>query len=370
MSTDKTVCVDLDGTLCTNTFGEYESAEPLPWAIDRVNRLAAAGHRIIVFTARGTATGIDWEAVTRDQLARWGVTYDELVFGKPSADVYIDDRAVHTDAWRCADISEVPGFGIVEGELPAVLPGHLATVTEIGRTFGGRPLRLDEHAARARELAERAGIRPLPPADELESAVTGALRRAGEPDDEQVFTISISAGGHAGFVDVVDGRPGHHVACRPLGHAARGLGELLVPPGDGAVALAAATRGGPGWPLLEDDGALHDLLGGRLCAVAGETLLVEATPEPASVAAAWVRELAAGLGLDVRDHPIGRADLESAAEALVVGLPFCVLPLGSLDGQQLWAEAPGPVSRRLIEAWSDSAGVDLAAQTAGLLEAA
>ncbi|MBV9818689.1 MAG: hypothetical protein JOZ07_10100 [Solirubrobacterales bacterium] len=54
------LCFDLDGTLCTNTGGDHDGAEPFPWAIARVNRLAAEGHRIVVFTARGTATGIDW----------------------------------------------------------------------------------------------------------------------------------------------------------------------------------------------------------------------------------------------------------------------------------------------------------------------
>src|SRR4051794_20649486 len=96
----KTLCFDLDGTLCSNTFGAYESAEPLPWAIARVNALGLAGHRIVILTARGSASGIDWGERTRAQLRRWGVRYDELVFGKPSADVYIDDRALHTTAWR------------------------------------------------------------------------------------------------------------------------------------------------------------------------------------------------------------------------------------------------------------------------------
>src|SRR5918999_788747 len=98
----KTFCFDLDGTLCSNTFGEYESAAPFPWAVARVNALAGAGHRIVIFTARGSATGIDWAERTRGQLEDWGVRYDDLVFGKPSADVYVDDRAVHTDAWRAA----------------------------------------------------------------------------------------------------------------------------------------------------------------------------------------------------------------------------------------------------------------------------
>src|SRR5882762_5564365 len=89
-----TYCFDLDGTLCTNTEGEYEAARPLPWAIERVNALKRGGHRIVIFTARGTTTGIDWRPRTERQLADWGVKYDELILGKPYGDVYIDDKAL------------------------------------------------------------------------------------------------------------------------------------------------------------------------------------------------------------------------------------------------------------------------------------
>src|SRR5439155_976778 len=150
----RTLCFDLDGTLCTNTFGDYEAAEPIAWAIDRVDALAAAGHRIVIFTARGTATGIDWGPVTRDQLERWGVTYHELRFGKPSAEIYVDDRAVSVEAWRCGDAFAAPG-------LTGPAPPRLSAVVELGRTYAGALLRLDAHAARAaagaRRLAGRGG---------------------------------------------------------------------------------------------------------------------------------------------------------------------------------------------------------------------
>jgi 3-deoxy-manno-octulosonate cytidylyltransferase (CMP-KDO synthetase) len=121
-----TICFDLDGTLCTNTFGEYERAEPFGWAIERLNRLGAAGHRIVIFTARGTATGIDWRDVTLTQLERWGVSYDELRFGKPSADVYVDDRAVHTEAWRLGD-SLGGAAGVDLASATVVIPARLAS---------------------------------------------------------------------------------------------------------------------------------------------------------------------------------------------------------------------------------------------------
>ncbi|MGE5467644.1 MAG: hypothetical protein ACM3Y9_09500 [Ignavibacteria bacterium] len=93
-------CFDIDGTLCTNTEGDYESAEPYPDVIAEVNRLYDAGHTILLLTARGSATGIDWRPVTERQMTDWGVRYHALFFGKPSADIYVDDKAVNALTWR------------------------------------------------------------------------------------------------------------------------------------------------------------------------------------------------------------------------------------------------------------------------------
>ncbi|HWE52225.1 MAG TPA: hypothetical protein VG273_20690 [Bryobacteraceae bacterium] len=97
-----TYCFDIDGTLCTNTEGQYESAEPFPEVIEEVNRLAAAGNVIILHTARGSTTGIDWRITTERQLKVWGVRYDCLFLGKPTADIYVDDKAVNFLDWRRA----------------------------------------------------------------------------------------------------------------------------------------------------------------------------------------------------------------------------------------------------------------------------
>ena len=94
-----TYCFDIDGTLCTNTDGDYESAIPDAVAISRLNDLYDAGHTIKLFTARGTTTGIDWRDVTAAQMEGWGVKYHELIMGKPHADVFVDDKAIHVTDW-------------------------------------------------------------------------------------------------------------------------------------------------------------------------------------------------------------------------------------------------------------------------------
>jgi uncharacterized HAD superfamily protein len=88
------ICFDIDGTICSNTNGEYYNAEPFPERIKRIHSLISEGHEIIFCTARGSETGIDWSDLTRTQLENWGLPSSNLFFGKPSADQYVDDKGV------------------------------------------------------------------------------------------------------------------------------------------------------------------------------------------------------------------------------------------------------------------------------------
>ncbi len=93
-------CFDIDGTICTNTEGAYEEAIPFGDAIAAVNALYERGHRIYLYTARGSGTGIDWRELTERQMRTWGVRYHLIFMGKPSADIYVDDKTINADAWR------------------------------------------------------------------------------------------------------------------------------------------------------------------------------------------------------------------------------------------------------------------------------
>jgi len=93
---------DIDGTICTDTKGDYENATPIQERIEKINNLFAQGHQIIFYTARGMGTSknnaeqskIEWYEFTTQQLLNWGVKYHFLFLGKPSGDLYIDDKAV------------------------------------------------------------------------------------------------------------------------------------------------------------------------------------------------------------------------------------------------------------------------------------
>ncbi len=86
---------DIDGVIAKIQKDlDYALAEPNTEMIAIVNKLYDMGNKIILFTARGYVTGIDWSKVTMEQMNRWGVKYSELKFGKPNADYYIDDRMI------------------------------------------------------------------------------------------------------------------------------------------------------------------------------------------------------------------------------------------------------------------------------------
>ena len=86
------IVIDIDNTICTQE-KDYSDAKPYMNRIKKINELYKEGNEIIFFTARGTDTGLDWKDITEKQIKKWGVKYHGLIFGKPSADIYIDDRS-------------------------------------------------------------------------------------------------------------------------------------------------------------------------------------------------------------------------------------------------------------------------------------
>jgi dTDP-glucose 4,6-dehydratase len=86
--------IDIDGVIASIVAdGNYEKAKPLKENIKYINNLKFHGKKIILFTARGSATGKDWSETTKLQIKKWGVLYDQLLFGKPAGDIYVDDKA-------------------------------------------------------------------------------------------------------------------------------------------------------------------------------------------------------------------------------------------------------------------------------------
>jgi|AP95_1055475.scaffolds.fasta_scaffold29742_3 phosphoserine phosphatase len=93
-------CFDLDGTLVTDEGGKYENCKPLENVIARVRKLYAEGHVIIIITARGVVSKTDRRELTAKQLKEFDIPYHELIVGlKPSADYFVDDKAINVHEW-------------------------------------------------------------------------------------------------------------------------------------------------------------------------------------------------------------------------------------------------------------------------------
>jgi trehalose-6-phosphatase len=96
MSRPQTIMVDLDGVLCSEeAFFDRPLAEPIAGAREALQKLRAAGHIVVIYSARS------WGEcrVTKRWLEEHGFEYDGLHLGKPVADVWIDDRAIRFTNW-------------------------------------------------------------------------------------------------------------------------------------------------------------------------------------------------------------------------------------------------------------------------------
>jgi capsule biosynthesis phosphatase len=97
-----TFVIDIDGTICTHTFGDYANAKPFFDRIEKMNNLFDKGNIVIYHTARGMghsnnnvhAAYAKWYTYTENQLKTWGVKFHSLHLGKPAGDFYIDDRGI------------------------------------------------------------------------------------------------------------------------------------------------------------------------------------------------------------------------------------------------------------------------------------
>jgi capsule biosynthesis phosphatase len=114
------ICIDLDGVICQlrEPQQSYADLEPVPGAVEKLRELKAAGHYLIICTARHmkTCEGNVGQAVARqgavtlEWLKRHHIEFDEIHFGKPHAQVYIDDNALRFESWEsiASDGSTLP----------------------------------------------------------------------------------------------------------------------------------------------------------------------------------------------------------------------------------------------------------------------
>jgi capsule biosynthesis phosphatase len=116
------IVFDLDNTIVTypNNYKDYKSVSINESIVNFINYLKNEGHYIIIYTARNMVTCKDSIGkviknigkITLDNLNDLNVYYDEIHFGKPYGDIYIDDKA-----FNCYDLSLYSQMGFYNYEV-------------------------------------------------------------------------------------------------------------------------------------------------------------------------------------------------------------------------------------------------------------
>ena len=113
----KVLVFDVDDTISIHKNRDYPNAQPIQPVIDKLNRLHDEGYYIKLFTGRGQLScNGDLNLIierNKDVLETWlknhGVKYDELIFGKPVGDWYIDDKGLSVSEFLKAEFCELKG---------------------------------------------------------------------------------------------------------------------------------------------------------------------------------------------------------------------------------------------------------------------
>lgn len=121
--------------------------------------------------------------------------------------------------------------------------------------------------------------------------------------------------------------------------------------------------------LLDVAGNVAENKGGNVFLVTEGVLK---TPVPhnclAGVTRQVVLELADGLGIPTRETQLQPYDLYTADEIFFTSTPYCIMPATRFNGLPVGDGKIGRVTRRLLDAFSELVGVDIAGQALGQLE--
>lgn len=112
------IVFDLDDTIQFANYRDYQNATPNKEVIEKIKLAKKNGATIIIHTARGMLScNGDAERAdkkNRDTIEQWleafGVPCDELRFGKPMADAYVDDKAITVEEFAKAGANRFYGF--------------------------------------------------------------------------------------------------------------------------------------------------------------------------------------------------------------------------------------------------------------------
>ena len=115
--------------------------------------------------------------------------------------------------------------------------------------------------------------------------------------------------------------------------------------------------------LLDLSGNVTETGGANFLIVSGGTIVSPTlTNILPGVSRAMVIELAAKLDIPFVQRDFQLFDVVNADEAFTTTTPYCMMPVTRINGQSIADGKPGPVYKRLLEAWSGEVGLDIRQQ--------
>jgi len=263
---------------------------------------------------------------------------------------------------------------------------------DMTRTFHGRPFRLTEHVERFYRSLRYLRIDPGLSAAEMVAVSEEVLERNRHfltPDTDFWLGQRVSRG-----VDAVGDEGWEHtgpnviVECIPLPLKARARlfrdGIDIVVPATRRVApealsprakthnylnliiadLEAKAHDKEAWSvLLDTQGHLAEGIGSNIFVVRdGAVMTPQARWVLPGISRAAVIELCGELDLACREADLDLYDAATADEIFMTSTSLCICPVRSIGGRTLPGPLPGPVTRRIGEAYARLAGCDFVAQ--------
>lgn len=115
--------------------------------------------------------------------------------------------------------------------------------------------------------------------------------------------------------------------------------------------------------ILDTNGHVAENKGGNIFAMRKGVLRTPATINSlAGVSRATALELAQKLGIPTEETVLQPYDLATADEVFFTSTPYCIMPATKFNGMQVGDGTVGPITKRLLAAWSDLVGLDIVAQ--------
>jgi branched-subunit amino acid aminotransferase/4-amino-4-deoxychorismate lyase len=268
-----------------------------------------------------------------------------------------------------------------------------ATIAEQLRTFHGKIFRLDEHLARLEHSLRLVGIDPQVERGKLADLareIVARNHRLLEQGDDLGLSIFVTPGQYPAYSSAPG--PMHPTVCLHTyllpfrywadkyrtGQFLATTAILQVPAECWPAEIkcrsrmhfyladrqAAQLHPGSRALLLDSDGNVTEASTANLLLYRREEGLIS---PPSSkilrgISLMELLDIAGDLQIPCVERNFTPLEAAAADEALLSSTPFCVLPCTRLNGQPIAAGRPGEIFSRLLAAWSEIVGVDIAHQ--------